>query len=705
MALLDQMRASKDESLDELLKLRAKLYKAKAEGKLETVLEDGEDESKEQEEARLIAAERETDLDLERPVDVKAFEALKIYRNKLKAENIEWINKFKRAHKRDPTDQDLDAIKEQIADYNTSNNKYILMKAKMIRQGVIPLNLVNKAKASEQPGPAASAAQKRMSKTGFKFDARSDSPAPATAFMSTKGFQDAFLGDPSIKKLKDDISQKEKQNMELEDEIQRLRYNLMDKVGDNEVVDALRKEVEIKEDAMKDRDEEIKLLIDEKATIENEKITLRKELEQLKIRQLLQKNVALQMKAQGRAATVSDTSKIEEHEKEVSELQEQNEKLKSQVLALQQLQQKTVYGGSFLNSKQEMRELSQEALSRSKVEPAEEVVVAEEPELKKEKSSESIIASFLQRNESLVKPEDASQAPETTEERAATAEAKAEEAEEVEGAPVVVEVEAEATEPEQPVREVAEAGTNMTISANEAALELQRINEQILEQTREELAMKEDKIKRMTEQMAMLEHALTDKEHEVAEQAADHAEKSSADEAEWEKNRATMQEHIEELGTAIQEKVRAMEELEAHKQALQDGYELRLADKEAEIEATLKEHEAIQTALKKDIHDLQTLVKDQKSAADQKGKDHEAELAQKEAALKSDAELKVKEKEDEIAQLKEELTFNGKDMQDRMAEIDQLRVELANQKEEEEKLKKRMEQLMKEASTAADLAE
>lgn len=117
---------------------------------------------------------------------------------------------------------------------------------------------------------------------------------------STKGFHDAFLGDPSIKKLKEDILQKEKQNNELEDEIQRLRYNLMDKVGDNDVVVSLQREVQIKEDQMRDRDEEIKGLINEKTGIEQEKITLRKEIEQLKIKQLLQKNVALQMKSHGK---------------------------------------------------------------------------------------------------------------------------------------------------------------------------------------------------------------------------------------------------------------------------------------------------------------------------------------------------------------------------------------------------------------------
>lgn len=80
----------------------------------------------------------------------------------------------------------------------------------------------------------------------------------------------------------------------------------------------------------------------------------------------------------------------------------------------------------------------------------------------------------------------------------------------------------------------------MTISANEAALELQRINDQILEQTREELAAKEEKIKKMNEQMTMLEHALADKEQDIAEQAAEHHEKSSNEEAQWEKNRAEM---------------------------------------------------------------------------------------------------------------------------------------------------------------------
>lgn len=188
----------------------------------------------------------------------------------------------------------------------------------------------------------------------------------------------------------------------------------------------------------------------------------------------------------------------------------------------------------------------------------------------------------------------------------------------------------------------------MTISANEAALELQRINDQILEQTREELAMKEEKIKKMAEQVTMLEKALEDKEQDLAEQEQDNMTKRSDDEAQWEKTRAQMQEHIDELGSAIKEKVDAIDQLEEQKKALQDGYELRLAEKEAEMEAAVGEQEAIQTALKKDIQDLQALVKDQKTAGEQKGKEHEEQLAQKEAAIRTEADLRVKEKEDEI---------------------------------------------------------
>lgn len=113
-----------------------------------------------------------------------------------------------------------------------------------------------------------------------------------------------------------------------------------------------------------------------------------------------------------------------------------------------------------------MQEQTKAALSKSKIGATDK---ESEPELKKEKSSESIIAGFLKENEAT----ESAEAP-------------------VEGAPVVVDMpesDAKDAEKEAPVvREVAEAGTNMTVSANEAALELQRINDQILEDTRQELA-------------------------------------------------------------------------------------------------------------------------------------------------------------------------------------------------------------------------
>lgn len=551
------------------------------------------------------------------------------------------------------------------------------MKAKMIRQGWIPHNLMGKAKEAEVATGATLADNlNAMRATSMKFSA--DPAAPVSAFSSTKGFQAAFLGDASIKKLKDDIVQKQKLNAQYEEEIQRLRYNLMDKVGTDEAVRSLHQEVEIKEQQMKVKDDEIEDLIHAKEAIENEKNQLKKEMEQMKIKNLLQKNISTTMKGKGSDMNQSIDSRRAEVEKEVSDLQEQNEKLKGQVLALQQLQRKTVYGASFVESKQEMKELSKEALSQSKISNAEEQPAAA---LKKEKSSESIIASFLQRNESLVKqPAEENNGAEEPELKEETNSGVAIPAEDVEGAPVVVEIPDvvekvvghDASAQAEEVREVAEAGTNMTISANAAALELQRISDEMLEQTRAEVLQKDEKIGRLTEQITMLEHALNDKEQDLAEEAADHLTKRSDDEAKWQNDRKELQDHIDELKGAIEEKLSQIDELEEQKKALQDGYEERLTEKEAEIEAALKEHEAIQTALKKDIHDLQALVKDQKSSGDEKAREHEAQLAQREQDLRDEADRQVKEKEAEIQQLRDELAFNGKDMEDRRAEIDNL---------------------------------
>ena len=139
-----------------------------------------------------------------------------------------------------------------------------------------------------------------------------------------------------------------------------------------------------------------------------------------------------------------------------------------------------------------MKELSREALSQSKISNQNDEEV--EPSLKKEKSSESIIASFLQRNESLVKQDgqkvlDTEQAPESTEPKQEAGTPVVVPTDDVEGTPVVVEIPdaekrcsvQELVDQPEPVREVAEAGTNMSISANAAALELQRIQEDMLE--------------------------------------------------------------------------------------------------------------------------------------------------------------------------------------------------------------------------------
>lgn len=85
------------------------------------------------------------------------------------------------------------------------------MKAKMIRQGVITPNFLARAdNAAGQEGQPSAALQKRMTMTGMKFGAGVNKNA--ADFSSTKGFADAFIGDPSLRKLKEDIGLKETQN-------------------------------------------------------------------------------------------------------------------------------------------------------------------------------------------------------------------------------------------------------------------------------------------------------------------------------------------------------------------------------------------------------------------------------------------------------------------------------------------------------------
>jgi hypothetical protein len=108
--LVNLMVQNKDKSMDELNSLRARLYRAKAEGKLDEFLYESQEECK------------TDDCSNEDPVDLKEFEALKTLRNEQKSENIEWINDFKTKNGRDPTDEELDEIREQIEKYNLNNN-------------------------------------------------------------------------------------------------------------------------------------------------------------------------------------------------------------------------------------------------------------------------------------------------------------------------------------------------------------------------------------------------------------------------------------------------------------------------------------------------------------------------------------------------------------------------------------------------------
>lgn len=86
--------------------------------------------------------EDKDELDLDKPVNIKAYESVKVARNRLKEKNLEFVKKFKSAHGRNPAGKDLDEIREGLAEYARYNKKYILLKAKMIRQGVLEDDIV-----------------------------------------------------------------------------------------------------------------------------------------------------------------------------------------------------------------------------------------------------------------------------------------------------------------------------------------------------------------------------------------------------------------------------------------------------------------------------------------------------------------------------------------------------------------------------------
>ena len=95
--------------------------------------------------------------------------------------------------KRDPTTEELqNHIPSELDNFNSANKRYQLLKAKMIRQGLIAESeLISKTKEKTQEEQAKTPIDSKMRATAFKF-------------------QD--VGDPSLNKLKEDIRQKEIQN-------------------------------------------------------------------------------------------------------------------------------------------------------------------------------------------------------------------------------------------------------------------------------------------------------------------------------------------------------------------------------------------------------------------------------------------------------------------------------------------------------------
>ena len=77
------------------------------EGDLEDVSEDVKQ--------KILLAEEDHNLD--NPVDLKTYEQIKNIRRKLKAQISEWVNDFRRVHRKDPSRSDYDEIDDQMREY------------------------------------------------------------------------------------------------------------------------------------------------------------------------------------------------------------------------------------------------------------------------------------------------------------------------------------------------------------------------------------------------------------------------------------------------------------------------------------------------------------------------------------------------------------------------------------------------------------
>lgn len=94
------------------------------------------------------------------------------------------------------------------------------------------------------------------------------------------------ISDPSLRKMKEEIQQKDSKNQELNDEIKRLKEMIQDNLEGSEVNKDLLNELKIKEEMMVKRDQEITGLVSEKEQMEAQKQELLNMIEVMKQQQL-----------------------------------------------------------------------------------------------------------------------------------------------------------------------------------------------------------------------------------------------------------------------------------------------------------------------------------------------------------------------------------------------------------------------------------
>lgn len=240
-------------------------------------------------------------------------------------------------------------------------------------------------------------------------------------------------------------------------------------------------------------------------------------------------------------------------------------------------------------------------------------------------------------------------------------------------------------------------------AAEKAAEELERINAELMESTKQEVAAKEARITELQDLVEELEQKLREApEPHSAERplASIESEKEL-----WLKERGEMEQHVVDLRSAIEQREAKIEELEGVRDAIKENYEFRLEEKEQALEKSVKESELYAAELQGQIENLKKAIAEAKVSGSSKAAEQAKDYEDRIKKLTEDGAKKLQAKMDEINELQAAKAALEVDFSKKLREIETLQGQVQDLQNAEIQLKKRMEKLAEQAGNAEELGD